>query len=203
MLDIGKDVQFVGDVRADMVALLTHHELPKTAGHCLRVSAEAKRLAHQFGVNPDQAEVAGWLHDISAVFPVHRRLEIAKAVAVTVLPEEQAFPMIIHQKLSLVLARDLFGVRDEATLSAIGCHTTLRAKATPLDKVVFVADKIAWDQEGDPPYLVELLAAVGQSLDQAALCYLSYLWRQRDQLPVVHPWMAEAYRVLSATARDT
>ncbi|HYN88734.1 MAG TPA: bis(5'-nucleosyl)-tetraphosphatase (symmetrical) YqeK, partial [Ardenticatenaceae bacterium] len=194
-------VQFVGDVHADMVALLTHHELPKTAGHKLRVAAEAKRLAHQFGVNPGQAEVAGWLHDVSAVFPSHRRLEIAEAMAVTVLPEEQAFPMIVHQKLSLVLALDLFGVRDEATLSAIGCHTTLRAKATPLDKVVFVADKIAWDQEGEPPYLAELLRAVVQSLDRAALCYLSYLWRQRDRVPVVHAWMADAYHQLSAAAQ--
>ncbi|OLF95341.1 Hydrolase (HAD superfamily) [Bacillus licheniformis] len=34
--------------------------------------------------------------------------------------------MIIHQKLSKVMARDLFQVADEDILNAIECHTTLK-----------------------------------------------------------------------------
>ncbi|EJW16375.1 hydrolase (HAD superfamily) [Paenibacillus alvei DSM 29] len=64
--------------------------------------------------------------------------------------------MIIHQKLSKVMARDIFGITDNEVLDAVGCHTTLRANATQLDLVLFVADKIAWDQQGTPPYLKEL-----------------------------------------------
>jgi hypothetical protein len=62
----------------------------------------------------------------------------------------------------------LFGVADEGILSAVGCHTTLRAGASPLDKVVFVADKIAWDQAGPPPFLADLQAGLDRSRDHGA-----------------------------------
>jgi predicted HD superfamily hydrolase involved in NAD metabolism len=190
-------IQLTGDMRTDMQTFLIYHGCPKTAGHCGWVAAEAKRLAARFGVDESQAEIAGWLHDISAVFSHGQRPQIARQLGVEVLPEEDEVPMIIHQKLSVVVARDIFGVMDEAVLSAIGCHTTLKAKASVLDKVVFVADKIQWDQSGNPPYLAGLLSALEQSLDQAALYFLEYLWQRRDTLPVVHPWFVEAYRQLS------
>ncbi len=141
--------------------------------------------------------MAGWLHDCSAVFPVAERVNVARSLDVLVLPEEEQFPMIIHQKLSKVLALHIFGITDEQVLSAVECHTTLKAHATRLDKVVFVADKIAWDQDGIPPYRAELLAALEQSLDHAAFVYLRYLWEQRNTLRVVHPWMREAYLELA------
>jgi len=118
----------------------------------------------------------------------------AHTLGVVILPEEAAFPMILHQKLSAVLARDLFGERNDAVLSAIGCHTTLKADASTLDTVVFVADKIAWDQPGIPPYRDELLAALAHSLDAAAFVYLGYLWERRETLGIIHPWFVDAYQ---------
>ena len=106
--------------------------------------------------------------------------------------------MIIHQKLSVVLAHDIFGVTAPDTLSAIGCHTTLKANASLLDKVVFIADKIAWDQSGEPPYWVELQLALDHSLNHAAFCYLDYLWQRRVTLRVVHPWLVAAHQELQA-----
>ncbi len=194
MAKLVKGIQLSGDVRDDMVTFLRHHGLPKTAAHSMRVAAEAKRLAIKVGADALLAERAGWLHDISAVWPSHQRSQIAKALGVTLLPEEEIAPMIIHQKLSVVIARDIFQVTNEAVLSAIGCHTTLKANASLLDKVVFVADKIKWDQPGTPPYLEALVAALDNSLDQAAFCYLDYLWQRRESLQVVHPWLVEAYQ---------
>lgn len=101
------------------------------------------------------------------------------------LPEEARAPIVLHQKLSATIARDAFGISDAAVLSAIGCHTTLKPDPSLLDTVVFVADKIAWDGQGNPPYLADLLAA---------LCYLEYLWARRATIPVVHPWFAAAYQ---------
>ena len=187
-----------GNVRQDMIALLIHHGCPATAEHCLRVAAEAERLAVRFGADPPSARVAGWLHDVSAVFPSAQRAEIAHQLGLQVLPEEETAPMILHQKLSAAMADPIFGVTDAATLSAIGCHTTLKADASALDKVVFVADKIAWDQAGTPPFLEGLLEALEESLDQGALYYLDHLWQRRHTLPVVHPWFVEAHRQLAA-----
>lgn len=195
--DLIDGITFTGNIRKDMVTFLVRHGLAETAGHCSSVGAEAKRVARRFGEDETRAEIAGWLHDVSAVFPTPERTNIARTLGVDVIPEEDAFPMIIHQKLSVVLARECFGIDDDRVLSAIGCHTTLKAPATQLDKVVFIADKIAWDQPGKPPYLDDLQAGLDESLDAGTLVYLRYLWEQRDTLKVVHPWFVDAYQVLS------
>lgn len=182
------------DMSLDSDRLLRLHGCDHTAAHSFRVAKEAERLAVRFGVNSQAALVAGYLHDISAVYPNHQRLAIAKNLSIEILPEEESFPMIIHQKISRVMAAALFDVRDSSVLSAIECHTTLRANPSRLDLVLFVADKIEWDQAGTPPYLSSLLRALDQSLEQAAFSYLSYLWEQKDKLRVLHPWLADAYR---------
>lgn len=172
------------------------HGCADTAGHVVHVAAEVKRLAERFGASSEAAEAAGLLHDISAVIPNEERIAAAHTFGIEVLPEEATFPMIIHQKLSVVLARDIFGMTQPELLSAIGCHTTLKADASLLDKVVFVADKIKWDQTGEPPYLADLLRALDRSLDHAAFCYLDYLWQRRTTLRVVHPWLVAAHQQL-------
>ncbi len=159
---------------------------------------QAGGLAERFGVSVPQAEAAGWLHDISAVIPNEKRIRAALDYGLEVLPEEEKLPMIVHQKLSALMARKLFQINDAEVLSAVGCHTTLKADASPLDKVVFVADKIAWDQIGEPPYLTDLLLALQRSLHEAAFAYLDYLWKRRETLPVIHPWVVAAHRQLTA-----
>lgn len=191
-------LRFPGPVAQDAVAFLRHHGLPQTALHAAAVAAEARRLAVRFGVDPDAAALGGWLHDISAPIPNQERVAYAEALGIDVLPEERRFPMIIHQKLSVAVARDLFGVVAPPLLDAIGCHTTLRAAPSDLDLVLFIADKIRWDQPGTPPYLDDLHTALGRSLDEAALCYINYLWAMRDRLRVIHPWLVAARRSLSS-----
>lgn len=170
---------------------------PDTAEHCAAVATESRRIAALFNIDQDFGWHGGLLHDISVVIQNDQRVAVAEAWGIELLPEERGFPMIIHQKLSVVIAEELFDVHDTAILSAIGCHTTLKSGASKLDKVVFVADKIAWDQPGDPPYLEKLLEALNDSLDAAALVYLSSLWQQQETLPVLHPWAAAAYQELA------
>lgn len=186
----------IRDIRIGMVRFLEGNGHPKTAAHRVQVGTEARKIAERYGLNGEHAAIAGWLHDISAVFPSATRADVADGLGIDVLPEERTFPMIIHQKLSVVIAQELFGVEEPAILSAIGCHTTLKPDATPLDKAVFVADKIRWDQSGAPPFLDELRAALTQSLDAAALCYLTYLFQNKSQLQVIHPWAWAAYETL-------
>jgi len=198
---LADSIAWTGDTRTDMVALLTVHRCPGTREHSLEVADEALRLADRYGVDRRRAEEGALLHDVSAVWRSDVRLEVARALGVDILPEEAQAPMILHQKLSAVIARELFGVTDEEVLGAIACHTTLERGATTLEKVVFLADKIAWDQPGRPPYLDGLLEALDTSLDAAVLHYLQYLWDRRDALLVVHPWFVEAYEELSEKKR--
>lgn len=192
-----------GDLSHDVSTFLVKHGYPQTAVHVADVAAEARRLAARFGEDTDRAGMAGWLHDISAVIPSTKRVAAAEACGLAVLPEECVFPMIVHQRLSAAIARALFGVRDEATLSAIACHTTLKPAASCLDTLVFVADKIAWDQPGTPPYHADLIAALDHSLDAAAFVYLDWLWGRRVTLGVIHPWFRAAYMERSPETRCT
>jgi HD superfamily phosphohydrolase YqeK len=188
-----------GHLAHDADAFLRAHQRPRTAEHSRAVADQARALATRFGVDACPAQVGGWLHDISAPIPTPERLQASLALGLEVLPEERVAPMLLHQKLSVVVARELFYVTDASVLSAIGCHTTLKASATPLDMVVFLADKIAWDQPGRPPYLAPLLTALDRSLAAGCLVYLQYLWDQRETLAAVHPWMVAAYRELATT----
>jgi predicted HD superfamily hydrolase involved in NAD metabolism len=190
-------MNFTGELKRDIYQFLILNNCPKTAEHGLHVGAEARRIAIRYEICPKSAEIAGWLHDISAVFPNHERIEVARQLGIAILPEEEAFPMIIHQKISKVMAKEIFGITDQSILDAVGCHTTLRRDATPLDLVLFVADKIAWDQAGIPPYIEDLQNALKKSLIHGAFSYIHYLWERKETLRVVHPWLAEAYEDLT------
>ncbi len=192
LVRLSAGILLTGDTTRDVVAFLKYHDCSQTAIHSAAVAAEAQRIAATVGVEPMRAAQAGWLHDVSAVIPAVERVTAAETLNIPVLAEERALPMILHQKLSVVVARDLFGVTDADVLSAIGCHTTLKAGASTLDKVLFVADKLAWDQPGEPPYRDALQAALVRSLDAAVCVYLHYLWERRASLAVVHPWLAAA-----------
>jgi len=181
-----------GWLAEDVPAFLQRYDCPRAAAHCANVAMAAHKLAERFGVDMIAAEAGGWLHDVSAVWPDDQRLAAAEALGVGVLPLERAWPKIVHQKLSVVLAREVFHVRDAGVLSAIGCHTTLKAGASPLDKVVFIADKLAWDEPYDAPWHPELREALERSLDDGCRVYLRSLWEQREKLKVFHPWTEEA-----------
>jgi predicted HD superfamily hydrolase involved in NAD metabolism len=201
--DFRHAVTLTGDLAGDVPRFLAHHGCPATAAHCRNVAREARRLAEAVGLRElaDAAETAGWLHDVSAVIPTPERLQVARAWGVPVLDAEVAAPMLLHQKLSVPLAQAVFDVRDADVLGAIRCHTTLRAGATLLDKVVFLADKIAWDQAGAPPYLDAVRAGLMQSLDAGVGGYLRYLWAQRATMPAVHPWFVAAYGEVCGVCR--
>ena len=189
-LEWTRGVELGRGLQADVSAFLGAHNRAHTLAHVQQVAAEASQLALRCGADVVKAEQAGLLHDISAVIPNNRRLEAARRWGLAVLPEEETFPMLIHQQLSGVMAREIFGVQDEEVLSAVACHTTLHHAASQLDLVLFVADKIAWDQPGSPPYFEALNAALEQSLAQAARVYLEYL-REHLSGPL-HPWARAA-----------
>ncbi|WCF08650.1 bis(5'-nucleosyl)-tetraphosphatase (symmetrical) YqeK [Paenibacillus thiaminolyticus] len=191
-----------GDLREDVYRFLVRNGCPRTAEHCMKVGEEARRLAVRFGLDSQAAEYGGYLHDISAVYPNHARVPVSRSLGIEVLPEEEAFPMIVHQKLSRQMARELFHVSEQDILDAVGCHTTLRKQATMIDKVLFVADKIEWDQEGVPPYLKQMEEALVISLEHASYAYINYLWQRRDTLKVLHPWLRDAYYDLAVLTRD-
>ncbi|MCC2380506.1 bis(5'-nucleosyl)-tetraphosphatase (symmetrical) YqeK [Bacillus wiedmannii] len=182
-----------GKIENDIKSFLLKYNKELTYKHSIRVAKEARKIASTYHVNEEKVAIAAYLHDISAIFPNEDRVAVAEQFGIEILQEEREFPMIIHQKLSRVIAKEIFKVKDEEILNAICCHTTLRKHATKMDLVLFVADKIEWDQNGAPPYLVEVKKELEKSLEHAAFIYISYLWDRKDTLKVLHPWLEEAY----------
>ena|GEM_PF-3074165 len=70
-----------------------------------------------------------------------------------------------------------------------------------LDQVLFVADKISWDQKGTPPYLNELKKNLQESITHGAFTYINYLWERKETLKVIHPWLADAYEELRVSVQ--
>ena len=176
----------------DVVTILEAYNYHKIAQHVGKVAAEISHLAAVFDASPDLA-LSGWLHDVSAIIPNADRATLCQYFGLEVLPEERQVPMLLHQKLSAVMAEQVWGVTDKSILSAIACHTTLKRAATQADKIVFLADKIRWDQGGTPPYLDRLLTALDEGLDTAVSFFLQTMWQRKDGFKVVHPYFIEAY----------
>lgn len=171
----------------------------KTYYHCMEVGEYAYQLGEKYLTSPEKVSIAGYLHDISAVYPNNQRINVAQKYGIELNEAEMAFPMIIHQKISKSIAKMDFGIEDNEILSAIECHTTLKKNYSDIDLVLFVADKIKWDQEGKPPYLDGLLQALNCSLENAAYFYIDYILKH--DIKVVHPWLWNAYNQLKLTIK--
>lgn len=164
-----------GEIAVDAGALLLSRGKPKTWQHVQDVAQECVHLAERFGLDAEQCRLAGILHDISAVIPAVDMLRYARENDMPLDDAEINHPFLLHQRLSAQVARCCFGVKDEAVLAAIACHTTLRAEASGVDMALFLADKIAWDQPGEPPFLAIVNAALEVSLKEACRVYVDYV----------------------------
>ncbi|EGO8388559.1 HD domain-containing protein [Enterococcus faecalis] len=171
----------------------------KTYYHCMEVGEYAYQLGEKYLTSPEKVSIAGYLHDISAIYPNNQRISVAQKYGIELNEAEMAFSMIIHQKISKSIAKMDFGIEDNEILSAIECHTTLKKNYSDIDLVLFVADKIKWDQEGKPPYLDGLLQALNCSLENAAYFYIDYILKH--DIKVVHPWLWDAYNQLNLTIK--
>ncbi len=131
-------------LKQEIKTFLLEKECYATYNHCITVGDYAEEIGHEFlnEAEREQVKIAGYLHDISAIYPNNERIFVAEDMKIELFKEERQFPMIIHQKISRIMAQREFGIQDEKILSAISCHTTLKKKFSKVDLVLFVADKI-------------------------------------------------------------
>lgn len=168
-------------------------ETISTFHHGQMVAKEAVSLSKK---HSEQLYQAGLLHDISAFIPQNKRLSISEKLHIPILKEERQVPLLLHQKLSAYIAKSCFQIKDPIILNAIECHTTLKKDFTDFDLIIFLADKIAWDQPGTPPYLKDLKNALNASPQRAALVYIDYLLPHNPL--IIHPWLSAAQKQLIA-----
>ncbi len=175
--------------------LLLANGKPKTCAHVFAVAEMARELTKRFGGNAEDAVCAALLHDISAVIRPEDMLAYMEAQGAYLDEAEKAHPFLLHQRISRLIAAEDFAIRNEAILSAIEVHTTLRVGYFKLDLIVYLADKLAWDQEGEPPYLAEVRKALDESLEHGVLAHMDYVM-DHGMILQPHRWLIEAREAL-------
>ena len=110
--------------------------------HTLSVAFTACSLAMRWGVDLDEAYIAGILHDCAKNIPDEDRVKLCEKWGLPVNKTERKNPTLLHAKMGAYLAKEKYGIRDEKVLLAIESHTTGRPDMSMLEKIIFVADYI-------------------------------------------------------------
>lgn len=142
-------------------------------------------------------KLAALLHDISAIMSPARMYELALSRNLEIDPAEEKFNFLLHQRISKIIAEEDFDIHNPDILSAIECHTTLKKNANVYDKVIFIADKLSWDQKGVPPYYDLVKSVVTNSLNEACYLYIKYQF-DNNLLLMPHQWIKDAYDELKS-----
>lgn len=113
---------------------------PRRFDHTLSVAKMAKDLARVHGVDEENAEIVGLIHDVAQEFNakqirgmlmLENQLEILKCDA-----------SLWHAPMGAIIAKATFSVYDSDMLHAIKYHVTGRPEMSELEKVLFVANVI-------------------------------------------------------------
>ena len=126
--------------------MLTYHRFTHTLG----VADTAQRLATNCGVDPLRARLAGLLHDCAKSMPLEEMREMVVNNLDDLDVEELETRAILHAPADMVMARDVFGVRDPSILSAIRKHTVGDGEMSPMDALIYVSDFIEPGREPFP-----------------------------------------------------
>lgn len=126
--------------------MLSYHRFTHTLG----VANTAQRLAPNCGVDPMRARLAGLLHDCAKSMPLDEMRDMVAKSLPDVDAQELETRAILHAPAGMVMARDMFGVRDPSILSAIRKHTVGDGEMSPMDALIYVCDFIEPGREPFP-----------------------------------------------------
>lgn len=196
-------LQSTGNVPRDVAVFLTASEKMATLAHTRAVVGQARLLAARYCTNMKQAmkraAVAAWCHDMAAVVPRRDLIRVAEDWGVPLTDSDREVVAVIHGPLAAAVAQQKLGVDDQDVLNAIRYHSTCRVGATVLEKVVFVADKLALDPTAPRhDFLPDLKASLSRGIDAAALVYLDWVIANVQSLGwTLHADLREAQEELS------
>lgn len=187
--------EITGDVVMDIKNFLLDNNKSKTLKHVIDVANTNSKIAEKYGLDKNLCILCGYLHDISAVIKPQDMLNYMVENNLFIDESERKYPFILHQRISRLIAKNFFNISDEVILSAIECHTTLKANPSQYDMALFIADKLSWDQEGTPPFYDIVIKNLSVSLEKACLSYINYII---DNSMILHPhsWIIESKEYL-------
>lgn len=173
------------------------------AEHVMRVVAEARHLAEVHRIDRDAVTIAALGHDLLRAHSDERLLRIADEQGYPADPVDRMEPILLHGPLAVPILREQYKVIDADVLGAIAYHTTAHAGMTPLQKLIFVADKIEPHKRDRAPAQIDRVIELAQTdLNAAMLAYLDHhvLYALESGWPL-HPHTVAARNELLAQRR--
>ena len=114
----------------------------KAFSHSENVARTAGDLALIYGVDPEQARLAGLLHDWDRELTGEELLSAAAVEDIAVTWADECSPRLLHARTgALALTRAFPGLSDEIVRS-VELHTLGAVEMSALDMIVYVADMI-------------------------------------------------------------
>ena len=176
---------------------LSHHRFI----HTLNVANEALRLAQNYGLNGDEAYIAGLLHDCCKEIPYDEMLNILKKSDII---NDQAFldsPKVWHGYAAAEFIRDEFSVHNIEILNAVRYHTTGRGEMSPIEEVIYLADLVS--AERSYPGVEALRAKCYRSIEEAMMEALDFMLGEvaKKRLPLLDTTAAAYNRYRRAVSK--
>lgn len=146
---------------------------PSRFRHSLGVEETAVFLADRFGVDEEQARVAGLLHDCAREFRNEDMVKEAEKRGIAIGEVERSMPLLLHADIGAQRVREIYGVDDKDVSQAIARHTVGGPQMTKLDKIIWYADMIEPGRDFSGVDELRKLAKTA-SLDEMLLAGLSH-----------------------------
>ena len=175
----------------------------KRRPHVEGVAETARRLAERWGADPDEAELAGLLHDCTKRYKGAEQLNLCEEYGIILTQADRESLPVLHALTGAEYARREFGVSDEIC-AAIRTHTTGAPSMTLLQRIIYLADMIEPTREFSGVKALRKLAKrdLTQALIAATSRSIAYVCKRRQNL---HPATVETYNALlrEAAGKDT
>jgi predicted HD superfamily hydrolase involved in NAD metabolism len=144
------------------------------AEHVIRVVEEAARLSALYDIDRDAVRIAALGHDILRAHSAERLLGIAVEQGYLIDEVDGMEPILLHGPLAVPILQEQYGVIDADVLGAVAYHTTAHAGMTPLQKLLFIADKIEPEKRARAEEIDRVAVLAVRDLDGAMRAYLDY-----------------------------
>ena len=165
--------------------------------HSLLVADEAKKLALHYSIDSEKAYIAGLVHDIAKEFNDIENNKWIKEYNLSGDVFSPEYKNVIHANIGAIVVRELYKLDDEIC-NAVCYHAIGNVPMNELDKIVFVADKIA--RKTATPLIEELKLLAYKNLDKALEVYLKNQINKLESRGLkMHPISLELLKYLENT----
>ena len=178
---VSKDIERVDKIQEELKTMLSE----KRYHHSIGTMKMAEELARQYGIDTEEAGLAGLVHDMAKELTEEESLKYMKENNIEIDEIEQKNAKLLHAKIGADMAKKRYGF-PENMQKAILYHTTAYPEMDMLAKIIFIADKAEENRKYEEVETVRNLAK--KDLDECILYILNFTIKANiDKEKLVHP----------------